>query len=160
MAVLQVLAPLNPGYNTTRYHQPTIASATPTAWTTGNSPITLFTVTGSILARLYGVVGATQLTSTGGTGTLAIGVSGNTAVLLAQTTVNGTTNFIASASWVDNAPTVTAKILSATENPFTLVTANIILTIATNSMTAGAMDLYLDWMPVPGTSATVVSGSP
>ena len=147
------------GFNKARYVQPTIASATPTAWTTANSPVTLFTVTGTILCRLYGVIGGTQFTSTAGTGTLAIGVASTTGVLIPATTANGTTNFIISAAWVDASPTVLGEVLSATQNPYTLVTGNILLTIATNNMTAGAVQLFLDWIPVtPG--ANVVSGSP
>jgi hypothetical protein len=146
------------GYNSSRYNQPTVASATPTAWTTANSPITLWTVTGTILCRCYGVVGATQITSTGGTGTLAVGVATATGLLLPATTANGTTNFVASAAWVDASPTVLGELLAATQSPYTLVTGNILLTIATNNMTAGAVQLFLDWIPVTA-GATVVSGS-
>ncbi len=158
MAIVTAAPSVVPALFSTRYNQPTVQSATPTAWTTGNSPITLYTVTGTILCRLYGVVGATAVTSTGATGTLSAGVAGNVAVLIPTTTANGT-NFVANTAWVDTAPTVTAKILGATMNPFTVVTGNIILTIATNSMTAGAVALYLDWLPVTA-GATVVSGSP
>lgn len=151
-------AQLNPGWYTSRYAQPTIASATPVAWTTGNSPITLWTVTGSILCRVYGVIGATAFTSTGGTGTLEIGVTAATATLVAQGTVSGGAQFPANAVWVDGTPTLRAEILTTSTAPWVLVNNNIILTVATNSMTAGAVNLYLDWIPV-GT-ATVVSGSP
>ena len=147
-----------PAYNTSRYAQPTVASATPTAWTTANSPVTLWTVTGSIVARVYGVVGATPFASTSSTGTLAIGVASATGAFIAATTANGT-NLIASTAWMDNAPTVTAKVLAAIPAAWVLVTGNIILTIATNSMTAGAINLFCDWMPVTA-GATVVSGSP
>src|SRR3990167_6367725 len=113
-------SPLVPSYNTTRYAQPTIQSATPTAWTTGNSPITLWTVTGTIrILNVYGKVGATAFTSTAGTGTLAIGIAASTGQFLAATTANGTTN----------------------------------------SIPAGAVNLYIDWVPVSA-GATVVSGSP
>ena len=139
-------------FNTTKYAQPTIQSATPTAWTTGNSPVTLFTVTGTVLARVYGVVGATPFTSTGGTGTLAVGVAGATGAFIAASTANGTTNFVANAAWVDATPTLTAEAIPATA--WTLVTGNIILTIATNSMTAGAVTMYCDWIPV-STGASV-----
>lgn len=150
-------SPAGPGYATSRYAQPTIASATPTAWTTANSPITLWTVTGSIRARVYGVVGATQFTSTAGTGTLAIGAAGATGAFIAATTANGTTNFVANAAWVDTTPTVVAELEA--QATWVVLTGNIILTIATNNMTAGAVNLYLDWLPVSA-GATVVSGSP
>ena len=139
---------LIPGYRTATYAQPTLASATPVAWTTGNSPVTLFTVTGSVLARVYGVVGATQFTSTAGTGTLSVGVSGAVAAFIAATTANGTTNFVANAAWMDNTPSVTAKVLAAIPAAWVLLTGNVILTVATNSMTAGAVIMYCDWIPV------------
>lgn|SRR3990167_6665018 len=151
-------SPLVPSYNTTRYAQPTIQSATPTAWTTGNSPITLWTVTGTIrILNVYGKVGATAFTSTAGTGTLAIGIAASTGQFLAATTANGTTNFIANATWIDTTPALTSEILPTAVH--TIHSGNIILTIATNSMTAGAVNLYIDWVPVSA-GATVVSGSP
>ena len=147
------------GFNTTRYNQPTLASATPVAWTTGNSPVTLYTVTGTILCRVYGTVGATGVTSTSNTGTLAIGIASTTGLFLAATTADAT-NLPAGAIWIDTSPTLKSEALVATNLTWVLLqTANVILTIATNSMTAGAVALYMDWIPIsPG--ATVVSGSP
>ncbi len=144
-----------PGFNRTTYTQPTVASATPTAWTTGNSPVALFTVTGTILCRTYGVVGATALTSTGATGTLSVGVAGNTACLLPVTTVSGGGQFLINGAWVDSTPTVTAKLLATATSPWVLLTGNIILTVATNSMTAGAIVMVCEWVAVTA-GATVV----
>jgi hypothetical protein len=135
-------------YNTALYTQPTIQLATPLAWTTANSPITLWTVTGTVLARVYGVVGAVAFTSTAGTGTLAVGVTGATGALIAATTANGTTNFVANAAWMDTTPAVTAEVLAAIPADWVLLTGNIILTVATNNMTAGAVVMYCDWVPV------------
>ena len=134
------------GYNTTTYTQPTLASATPVAWTTGNSPVTLFTITGSVLCRIYGKVGATQFTSTAGTGTLAVGITSNTVLFIAATTANGTTNFIANAIWLDASPTVLGEVLPTAA--WNIITGDIILTVATNSMTAGAVVMYCDWIPI------------
>lgn len=153
MANVSVVPALLKGYNVTTYSQPTIQSATPVAWTTANSPITLWTVTGTVLCRVYGVVGATQFTSTVGTGTLAVGVAGNTGVFMAATTANGTTNFVANAEWMDTAPTVTAKLQAQAQ--WVVCTGNIILTVATNNMTAGSVVMYCDWIPVTA-GATVV----
>lgn len=147
-------------WRTTTYTQPTLASATPVAWTTANSGTTLFTVTGAVLCRVYGIVGATAFTSTGGTGTLAIGITGTTGLFIAATTANGTTNFIANSIWIDTAPTVTGKALPSLSNTLNVALANtnVILTIATNNMTAGAVVLYCDWMAVSaGASVTSVT---
>lgn len=151
-------SPPSPGYNTSSYTQATIAAATPTAWTTGNNPITLWTVTGTIrVLACYGKVGATAFTSTAGTGTLSVGIAALATQFLGTTTVNGTTNFIANATWIDTSPTLISEILSTAVH--TVHNGNITLTILTNSMTAGAVVMYLDWIPVSA-GATVVSGNP
>lgn len=147
---------LSGDFRTNTYTQPTVASATPTAWTTGNSPVTLFTVTGAIMCRVFGVTGATALTSTGGTGTLAVGIPTSAGLFLATTTVNGTTNFVISSVWLDTTPTVLGEVLAGNALTWTLVNNSIIsLVIATNSMTAGAMSVYCQWVPVSA-GATVV----
>ena len=141
-------------WQTAIYAQPTIASATPVAWTTANSPVTLFTVTGTVMCRVFGTVGATAFTSTAGTGTLALGVTGATGAFIAATTANNTTNFVANAAWVDTTPAVTAEALASSSGWF-LTTGDIILTIATNNMTAGAAHVYCQWIPVSTDGAVV-----
>lgn len=117
------------------------------AWTTANTGLTLFTVTGTVKARVYGVGGAVQMTSTANNGTLAVGVAGATGAFLPASTANGSTNFIANCAWVDATPAVTAELLPNTGN-FLLCTGDILLAIVTNNMTAGSMTLYCDWIPV------------
>jgi hypothetical protein len=116
----------------------------------------LFTITGSVLCRVYGEI-TTLMASTGGTGTLAVGVAGTTGLYLAATTVNGT-NMILDSVWVDNAPTVKAKALAAINSQGGWIltrNANVILTIATNNMTGGGMNLYCDWIPVSAGASVV-----
>jgi hypothetical protein len=142
-------------WNTTTFSKPDVTAAT--AWTTANSPITLFTVTGSVLCRVYGDV-TTLVSSTAGTGTLAVGITGTTGLYLAATTANGTTNLILNSVWLDNAPTVLAKALAAINSQGGWVltrNANIILTIATNNMTAGGVNMYCDWIPVSAGASVV-----
>lgn len=124
------------------------------AWTTANSPITLFTVTGQVYLRVHGAF-TTLMVSTANTGTLAVGFSGQTTLLLGTTTMNGT-NGILNSVWTDTAPTVTAKaIATATELGFLVSNQNVILTIATNNMTAGGAILFCEWEPLsPGASIT------
>lgn len=141
------------GFNSVTYTKADVTAAT--AWNTGTQ--TLFTVTGAVLCRVYGVA-STLITSTAGTGTLAVGITATPTLYLGTTTANGTTNFIANSVWVDTAPTVLSKALAAINSQGGWVLAsnsNIILTIATNNMTAGGMTLYCDWIPVSA-SATVV----
>lgn len=137
--------------------QPSVASKTlaGTALTTGASPVTLFTVTGTVLVRIWAFV-TTGLTSTGGTGTLAIGVTGNTAACIAATTMDGT-NFPTGSVWAgDTSPTVKGEALSGGSLNGVLAASSIICTIATNSGTAGSITFFCEWRPVSA-GATVVA---
>lgn len=133
-----------------RLADPKVISAAATQLTTGLSPVTLFSVDGDCLVRVLATV-QTSVTSTSSTGTLEVGVTGNTAVLMPQTTANGT-NLTAGSAWVDNSPTVKAEALPAATAVlnWALVAsgADIIATIATNSMTAGALTFYCQYIPL------------
>lgn len=125
-----------------------------TAWETTSSPVSLFTVTGDVLVRVFGTV-QTTVESASNTGTLEVGVSGNTAVLLAQTTADGT-NLLAGVAWVD--ATATTKGKKATDGDWFVIAGgeDIILTVATNNMTAGAVTVYCEYIPLSD-GATVVT---
>lgn len=121
--------------------------------TTGLSPVTLFTVTGDVEARVWATV-QTGLTSTLNNGTLAIGVTGNTGAFLAAATMDGA-QFPTGSVWVDTSPTVKAEAFAGTALSWAPIagSANIICTIATNSATAGAITFYCEWYPVsPGST--------
>ena len=153
--VAKLLAP----YYTASFLKPNVTTAGSSgAWNTGT--ITLFTVTGLVLCRVYGRV-TTLVTSTANTGTLALGIAGTTGLYIAATTANGSTNFIANSIWLDNAPTVLGKALPSLSNTLNVAqsNANIILTIATNNMTAGGMEIYCDWVPV-SSDGNVVAATP
>lgn len=100
---------------------------------------TLFTVTGTVAVRLFGVVSGVDVT---GGGTIEAGISGNTAALLAQTT--GTTLDVGEV-WIDNAP-ATIEALPALQ----IIGAgqDIIQTIATDTLTAGTLTYYCLWFPI------------
>lgn len=127
------------------------------SWTTAHSPVTLFTVTGSVWLRVYGVVGATALTSTGGLGTLSIGISGTVGLYLPLSTVSGAAGQFAIGSvWVGATPTLLSAVPLLANLTWAINNgANVILTVATADMTAGAMTIYADWMPI-SSGATVV----
>lgn len=118
-----------------------------TAWTTANSPVTIFTVTGDVLITCVGAV-TTPLTSTANTGTLALGVSGSTGGIIAATTIDGTKLHTANFVWADNTGNTKIIALPSTSGWFLVSNSNIILTIATNNMTAGGMTLYGIWIPL------------
>ena len=122
---------------------------------TGDSPVTLFTVTGDVLARVVAAVDV-NCTSTSNNGTLEAGVAGNTACLLVQDVVDGTA-FQAGDAWslataanADGAAADTGWVVVNNGN-------NIILTIATNNMTAGEIDFYCEWKPLVAGSSVVAA---
>lgn len=110
---------------------------------TGN-PLTLFTVTGDVLVRIFGVC-TTLLTSAGG-GTLEVGVAGNTAALIALTTA---TEIDANEIWSDTTPTLGVDTLASVLGPYIIVNSlNIIETTATADITAGAVRYVCLWRPL------------
>lgn len=107
--------------------------------TTGaTGPTTLFTVTGIVGVSIFGIVSGANLT---GSGTLEVGITGNTAALIAQTI--GTSLDIggiwtsATPGTVETYPSL--AILNGTD---------IIQTIATNTITAGTITYYCQWYPI------------
>jgi hypothetical protein len=110
---------------------------------TGAYPI--YTVTGDIALSVFGI--CKEAFTSGGAATIELGVSGNTAALIAQTTA---TALILNEIWHDATPTTTVEsILAATNNGF-IVSAgqDVILTIATTTVTAGTIDFYALWKPL------------
>jgi hypothetical protein len=110
------------------------------AATTGaTGAATLFTVTGVVAVRLFGV-GSVDLTS-GGAATLEAGIAGNTAALLAQTTA---TDIDAGEIWIDTSP-ATVELLPG----LSLISGtNIVQTIATTTVTGGTLAYYCVWVPI------------
>lgn len=118
------------------------------ALTTGaTGATTLFTVTGAVAVRLFGVVSGTDVT---GSGTIEAGIAGNTAALLAQTT--GTALDVGEV-WIDSTP-ATIEALPALQ----IIGAgqDIIQTIATDTLTAGTITYYCLWFPL-STDGSVVA---
>ena len=121
-------------------------SITYVAATTGAVGTTnLFTITGTVALRIFGVC-SVNLT---GSGTLEVGIAGTTAGLIAQTTG---TDIDADKIWIDNAP---AKIETLPSLSI-LTNQTIIQTIGTGTITAGTITYYCCWTPV-SSSASVVS---
>lgn len=125
-----------------------------TAWTTGNSPITIFTVTGDVIVNCWGAV-TTALTSTGNTGTLSLGTAGAVTTLLGTTTVDGTKLHTVGFVWCDTTASSRVAALPGTSGWFAISGSNIILTVATNSMTAGGMNIYCQWVPISAGASVV-----
>lgn len=117
-----------------------IKEITFSALTTGaTGATTLFTVTGAVGVRIFGVVSGADVT---GSGTIEVGIAGNTAALLAQTT--GTALDVGEV-WIDTAPTTieafpAIQIIGAGQD--------IIQTIATDTLDTGTLTYYCVWFPI------------
>jgi len=112
------------------------------AGTTGAaSAHTLFTVTGNCLVNIFAICDS-DLTS-GGAATVEVGVVGNTAALIAQTTATGIDD---GEIWVSASPAVGVQALPGT---FILNDgADIILTVGTTTVTGGVLDFYCTYRPL------------
>jgi hypothetical protein len=108
---------------------------------------TLFTVTGVVALRIFGVVSGADLT---GTGTLEVGIVGNTAALIAQTTG---TNLDIGTIWIDTGP-ATVELLPGLS--ILVAGTDVIQTIAGNTITAGTITYYCLWFPI-STDGNVVA---
>lgn len=113
-----------------------------------------FTVTGDVKVRVYGVVGATAITSTSGTTTLSVGTTEAPACIIAASTVDNA-QFAATDVWVDATPTVDGETIA---DYWTIIGggADISLTRSADDLTAGTLTLYCEWIPL-SSGATVVA---
>jgi hypothetical protein len=119
-----------------------------------SDPTTLFTVTGDVLVRVYGVCTTTIV----GAGTIEVGVTGNTAELLAQ--VADATDIAAGDIWVDGTVDDVRAAAFGDVIATRLITngSNIIETLGTANLTAGELYYVCLWRPVTSGS-NVVAGS-
>jgi len=111
---------------------------------------TLFTVTGNVFAKIFGVC-TVDVT---GAGTNEVGVANNTAALIAQTTG---TAIDAGEVWFDATPIV--GVTAVTNIPEKLIVngADIIETIAGATLTGGVVTYYCYWSPLDNTSSVVAA---
>jgi len=126
-----------------------------TGWGTADSPKTVATVTGDVLVQVVAVV-STNCTSTAGTGTLELGTTDSTASLLVQDAVDATA-FQAGDVWTTT--TAADNDFAALQDEWAAIGGgqDIIATIATNNMTAGAIAFYIFWIPLSTNGAIVTA---
>ena len=106
----------------------------------------LFVVTGTVIVNVFGVCQA-DITS-GGAATIEVGIPGNTAGIIAQTTFSDLDQY---ELWVDAAPTIHPAGIGITGATFCFVITNgydVRLTIGTADLTGGDIDFYALWMPL------------
>lgn len=124
------------------------------AATTGSvASHTLFEITGNVLVQIFGICD-TNLDS-GGAATIEVGVAGNTAAIIAQTTATGIDD---GEIWVDSGSAVGAEAIGSV---YAINDgADIIYTIGTATVTAGVIDFYCLWRPLSSTgSVTAGTGA-
>lgn len=109
--------------------------------------VPLFTLTGKvILDRIIGVV---ETDLVGATSTLALGVIGSTALLIAATTA---TDLDLNELWVSATPNATGIAIPAGLQNIAIA-ADIIGTVAVAAITAGAIRLYAFYTPITSDGA-------
>jgi hypothetical protein len=115
---------------------------------------TVFTVTGEVL--IHAVFGICEDTFTsGGVPTIELGVSGNTAVFIAQTTA---TDLIANEIWEDVSPTTTVEQIDLTNMSFVVSNGqDIDFLVGTADLTAGKVNFYCIWSPLSTDGAIVAN---
>jgi hypothetical protein len=115
---------------------------------TGN-PYSLFTVTGNVV--LKAIWGVCNVSLTGASGTVEVGIAGNTACLLAQETA---TEIDAGGVYVSATQAVGGAFAAGSGALFVLSGGlDIIETVATTDIAAGQIDYYCIWAPAePGAS--------
>lgn len=104
---------------------------------------TEFTVTGTVLVHIFGVC---QTSLTGDTATIELGISGNTAALIAQTTGTDLDQY---ETWQDAGPEANPGAVDITSRSFVITNgADVIMTVATADLEAGVIDFYCLWAPL------------
>jgi hypothetical protein len=103
-----------------------------------SDPYTIFTVTGTVLVRVFGVCGLTLV----GAGTIEVGITGATAVIIAQ--VADATALATGEIWLDASPTTKTEAVPAQM----ICSSDIILTVGAANITDGNITMYCMWEPV------------
>ena len=123
----------------------TFAGGTTDAWGDDGGALdggAVFTVTGTVRMRIIGIV-ETDLV---GAATIEVGVTGGTATLIAQ--VADATDLDAGDIWHDNAPDALVELSSVAIEKLVSNGLDVILTVTTANITAGAIRFLVSWYPV------------
>jgi len=114
---------------------------------------TIYTVTGDVQLQIFGLC-QTSLTS-GGAATIELGITGNTAALIAQTAFDDLDQY---ETWQDAGPEANPGNVDAAMADFFVIAngVDIIFTIATADLTAGDVDFHCFWRPL-STDGSVVA---
>ena len=106
--------------------------------------VPLFTVTGEVLVEKIVPFCTTLLTEAAATATLALGVTGSTALFIAATTA---VDIDADEFWVDTVPDANGIAIPAALKDIA-ITDNIIGTVATQAVNGGVLRVDVWWRPL------------
>ena len=114
---------------------------------------TIYTVTGDVQMQVFGL--CQTLLNSGGAATIELGIAGNTAALIAQTTATDLDQY---ETWQDAAPEANPGNVDTAMADFFVIAngADVILTVATADLTAGEVDFHAFWRPL-STDGNVVA---
>jgi len=115
---------------------------------------TIFTVTGDIMLRVFGL--CQVLIDSAGAPTIELGITGNTAALIAQTAGK---DLDADETWQDNGPEANPGDVAAAmaKNFVPANGADVLLTVGAADITAGDVDFHAFWMPLSTDGALVAN---
>jgi hypothetical protein len=106
---------------------------------------TIFTVAGDVLIHVFGL--CQVLMNSAGAATIELGIAGNTASLIAQTTATDLDQY---ETWQDAGPEANPGNVVTAMGAFYVIAngADVILTVATADLSAGDCDFHAFWMPL------------
>lgn len=112
--------------------------------------VALFTVTGMVYAKVIGICSVDLV----GAATLEVGVTGSTALCLAQ--IANATTLDTGEIYADNTPAA-FKAVSDTVPPENVITTAIFATVGAANITAGQVDFYCIFRPISDNGAVVAA---
>lgn len=115
--------------------------------------VDLFTVTGQVEVLSLVPICTTLLTETGGTATIALGVTGSTALFIAAT---GAIGIDANEFWVDTSPDAAGIAIPAALKNIA-INADIIATVADADIDAGVIEFNLWYRPISADGLVVAA---
>ena len=109
----------------------------------------IYTVTGDVEVRVYGL--CQVLMDSGGAATIELGIAGNTAALIAQTTATDLDQY---ETWQDATPEANPGPVALDARGFVIANgADVILTVGAADLTAGDCDFVCRWWPITNNGA-------
>lgn len=113
----------------------------------------LFTVTGSVIVKIIAVCTETVVEGVGG-GTIEVGITGDTATIIAQTT---STTLDVNEIWHDATPDADIEALSVMGEFIIVNGMDIFATIAGQNITDGTVEFTCFWTPLSSTGLVVAA---